>query len=272
MSERIQKRFAALRAAGRKALIPYVSGGDPDPEKTVAILHALVAGGADLLELGIAFSDPAADGKIIQQANERALARGVTLSRVLAMVRAFRSRDKRTPLILMGYLNCFERRGFAASVEAAAQAGVDGVILVDCPIEALPDYQAPLQAADLAPIQLIAPTTSAARAEKIIAAGRGFLYYVSLRGVTGTRQTDTEAVAAAVKTLKARTDLPLVVGFGIGEAKTARAMAACGDGVVIGSALVETLYRTAEGGGDLPRAARDFLSPVRSALDAKESV
>lgn len=269
MSARIQKRFAALQAEGRKALIPYISGGDPNPEETVAILHALVESGADLLELGIAFSDPAADGKIIQEAHERALARGVTLYQVLDMVRLFRVTDAETPLILMGYLNSFERHGFAAASALAAQAGADGVILVDCPIEALPDYHNALQAADLAPIQLIAPTTSAIRADKILAAGRGFLYYVSLRGVTGSREADPGAIAAAVNTLKARTALPLVIGFGIQNAPTARAIATCSDGVVIGSALVATLYRAAQDGSDLPRAARDFLSPVRSALDAR---
>lgn len=268
MSARIQKRFATLQAQGRKALIPYISGGDPDPGQTVAILHALVASGADLLELGIAFSDPAADGTIIQEAHERALTRGVTLYQVLDMVRLFRSKDAQTPLILMGYLNSFERHGFAAASAQAAQAGADGVILVDCPIEALPDYHNPLQAVDLAPIQLIAPTTNAIRADKILAAGRGFLYYVSLRGVTGAREADPDAIAAAVNALKARTTLPLVIGFGIQNAQTARAMADCSDGVVIGTALVATLYRTAQNGGDLPRAAHDFLSPVRSALDA----
>ncbi len=270
MSTRIKARFAALQAAGRKALIPYISGGDPQPENTVAVLHALVKSGADLLELGVAFSDPAADGKIIQQAHERALASGVTMDRVFEMVRTFRTDDAQTPLILMGYLNSFERHGFATAVATAAQAGVDGVILVDCPIEAFADYRAALRAADLAPIQLIAPTTDAAREEKILAAGQGFFYYVSLRGVTGTRQGDAGAIAAAVSTLKARMTLPLCVGFGIRDAKTARAMAACADGVVIGSALVAALHRTSEDGGDVPLAASAFLSPIRRAIDAKE--
>ena len=194
--ERLAERFAALKAQGRKALIPYISAGDPDPAQTAAVLHALVAGGADALELGIPFSDPAADGETIQQANERALARGVTFAQTLAIVREFRATDHGTPLILMGYLNSFERAGFARAMADIAAAGGDAVILVDCPVEALADYDADLKTSGITPIMLIAPTTTADRRQHILAHAGGFLYFVSLRGVTGTQEAQADAIAA----------------------------------------------------------------------------
>lgn len=264
---RLDSRFAQLAAASRKALIPYICAGDPDPAQTVAILHGLVAGGADVLELGIPFSDPAADGETIQRANERALARGVTLSDVLAMVAAFRQTDDGTPIVLMGYLNSFERNGFAATIRRAAQAGVDGVILVDCPVEALPDYRAALDDAHILPIQLVAPTTASTRLQAILAQAGGFIYYVSLRGVTGRAAADADAIQSAVEALKTQTDTPVCIGFGIRDGQTARAMTRFADGAVIGSALVQALHEAAFNGGSLPETAAQFARDIRRALD-----
>lgn len=267
---RLQSCFAQLQAQGRKALIPYISAGDPDPEQAVSILHALVAGGADLLELGIAFSDPAADGETIRCAHERALARGMTLQKTLAVVRDFRTDDKKTPLILMGYLNSFERAGFAAVMTEIQKAGADGVILVDCPVEALPDYAPALKAANIPAIMLITPTTTAKRRAEIITHAAGFIYFVSLRGVTGTQIAAADAIAAEVAAVKAETDLPVCVGFGIRDAKAARTMAEIADGVIIGSALVAKLHQAALQGENLAATAQAFIADIRQHLDAKE--
>lgn len=268
MKARLINRFNELAEANRKALIPYISGGDPLPEQTAEVLHALVAGGADVLELGVPFSDPAADGETIQLANERALARGVTLETVLGAVKTFRHKDDSTPLILMGYLNSFERHGFAQTITKVADAGVDAVILVDCPIEALPDYHADLQTADVCAIQLLAPTTGATRRAQILQVAEGFIYYVSLRGVTGKQKADANEIEAAVREVKAATNVPVCIGFGIRDGVTAKAMATFADGVVIGSALVAKLYETAEKGGDVLAAARAFVQNIRDALDS----
>ena len=264
---RLNTRFAALTAASRKALIPYISAGDPDPAHTVAIMHGLVAGGADVLEIGIPFSDPAADGETIQRANERALARGVTLQDVLGMVREFRAQDSTTPIVLMGYLNSFERNGAAATLKSAGEAGVDGVIMVDCPVEALPDYRQALDEAGVLPILLVAPTTQDARLRAILAQAGGFVYYVSLRGVTGKDAANADAIRAAVEQVKAQTAVPVCIGFGIRDGQTARAMTAFADGAVIGSALVQTLHEAAGRGANLAQAAEDFASTIRRALD-----
>lgn len=267
MSKRMEAVFAALAENGRKALIPYISAGDPLPEQCVNVMHALVAGGANILELGIPFSDPAADGETIQLANERALARGVSLPDVLAIAAEFRQQDSATPIVLMGYLNSFERRGFAQSMQAAAQSGVDAVILVDCPIEALPDYAADLSANNMTAIQLLAPTTGAERQHKIIAAAEGFIYYVSLRGVTGKQEAQAQAIRHAVEDIKTQTKTPVCIGFGIRDGATAKAMAAFADGVIIGSALVAKLWQAAQEGQDVPQAARTFVETIRQALD-----
>lgn len=265
--QRIEQRFSLLRQSGRKALIPYISAGDPDPDKTVSILHALVKGGADLLELGIPFSDPAADGETIQLANERALARGVTFADVLEIIRDFRRDDGETPLVIMGYLNSFERRNFERSMQDLAEAGADAVILVDCPVEALPDYREALDSAGITPILLAAPTTSRTRLAAITREAMGFIYYVSLRGVTGKQQAAADAIADAVGELKTQTDLPVCIGFGIRDGKTAREMAAIADGAVVGSALVATLHRCAEEEGDLASTAQAFIADIRHAMD-----
>ncbi|UJF24726.1 tryptophan synthase subunit alpha [Suttonella sp. R2A3] len=265
--QRIEQRFSDLRHAGRKALIPYISAGDPDPDQTVSVMHALVASGADVLELGIPFSDPAADGETIQLANERALARGVGFSDVLAMIGEFRGKDQETPVVVMGYLNSFERHGFAEATQQLANAGVDAVILVDCPVEALPDYRDALSNSGLLPILLVAPTTKPQRLAMITREARGFIYYVSLRGVTGKQQAQAQAIAPALAELKTQTDLPVCVGFGIRDSETAHAMAEIADGVVIGSALVSALNDAAERNSNLADAASEFLTPIRAAMD-----
>ena len=268
---RLPARFAALKAQGRKALIPYISAGDPDPAQTAAVLHALVAGGADVLELGIPFSDPAADGETIQQANERALARGVTFAQTLAIVREFRTQDSETPLVLMGYLNSFERAGFAHAMADIAAAGGDAVILVDCPVEALADYDAALQASGITPIMLVAPTTTAERRQTILQHTSGFLYFVSLRGVTGTQEAQAEAIAADIRTLKGETDVPVCIGFGIRDGETARQMAALADGVVIGSALVARLHAAFAANEALSDTATAFIRDIRAHLDQEQA-
>ena len=264
---RLAARFTALKTQGRKALIPYISAGDPDPAQTAAVLHALVAGGADVLELGIPFSDPAADGETIQQANERALARGVTFAQTLAIVREFRTQDSETPLVLMGYLNSFERAGFAQAMRDIAAAGGDAVILVDCPVEALADYDADLKASGITPIMLVAPTTTAERRQQIVAHAGGFLYFVSLRGVTGTQEAQADAIAADIRTLKNETDVPVCIGFGIRDGETARQMAALADGVVIGSALVARLHAAFDAKQPLGDTATAFIRDIRAHLD-----
>jgi tryptophan synthase alpha chain len=267
---RIQTRMDALAAAGRTALIPYVTAGDPFADATPEIMHALVAGGADVLELGVPFSDPMADGPVIQKAGERALARGVTLARVLEMVRQFRRDDSTMLVVLRGYTNPIERfdqgAGEGAFVREAAAAGVDGVLVVDYPPEECEDFAARLKAAGLDPIFLLAPTSTEARMAQVGRIASGYVYYVSLKGVTGAGHLDTAAVAAMLPRIRAHVPLPLGVGFGIRDAATARAVAQVADAVVIGSRLVQILET-------LPReqvapAAKDFMAEIRQALDA----
>ncbi|HSX62984.1 MAG TPA: tryptophan synthase subunit alpha, partial [Tahibacter sp.] len=237
---RISERFAALRAQHRPGLIPFITAGDPLPEATVAVMHALVESGADLIELGVPFSDPMADGPVIQHANERALAKGVGLTQILGWVREFRTRDAQTPVVLMGYLNPVEIRGVERFAAEAVAAGVDGVLLVDCPVEEIATAE-PLRAAGLDQIFLAAPTTDDARIERVCAAAQGFLYYVSFTGITGAAHLSTDAVRERVAALRQRARTPVAVGFGVKDAATAAAIAAFADAVVIGSALVDTL-------------------------------
>ena len=263
---RIAARFARLAESGRKALVPFVTAGDPSLEATVPVLHALVAAGADLLEIGVPFSDPMADGPVIQRSSERALARGTSSARVFDLVREFRRGDEQTPVVLMGYLNPVEARGAADYVAAAAEAGVDGLLLVDLP----PEEAAPMRAAcnrrGLELISLAAPTTSEARLPGLAAAAQGYLYYVSFAGVTGAQLNDLADVAARVGALKAHARVPVLVGFGIKDAASATAVAGCADGVVVGSALVERLA-TAASPQAAAETARSFLAPIREALD-----
>lgn len=263
---RIDRRFTALAAAGRTALVPFITAGDPLPEATVPVMHALVGAGADLIELGMPFSDPMADGPVIQKASERAIAAGVGASAVLDMVEAFRRQDADTPVVLMGYLNPLEIFGRDRFVARAARAGVDGLLLVDAPIEESAGIGGVLAGHGLHQILLAAPTTGGERLARLAAQARGFLYYVAFAGVTGASRLDPAAVGARVAAIKALTEVPVAVGFGVRDAASARAVAAHADAVVVGSALVETLA----GCADAETAAADagaFLAPLRAALD-----
>lgn len=263
---RIDARFAALRQSGRTGLVPFFTAGDPALDATVPVMHALVAAGADLIELGVPFSDPMADGPVIQQSSERALARGVGLARVLADVAAFRERDSDTPVVLMGYLNPVEIFGLERFAEAAARAGVDGALLVDCPPEEAEAMRAVLEPAGLHLIALAAPTSDEARLAQLIEGSSGYLYYVSFAGVTGASRLDAGAVEARVAALRQRGKLPVAVGFGVKDADTARAIGRFADAVVIGSALVERLSG-ADGAAQAAERAGAFLAPIRAALD-----
>jgi tryptophan synthase alpha chain len=263
---RIDHRFAALKAAGRTGLIPFVTAGDPAPEHAVALMHALVSAGADLIELGVPFSDPMADGPVIQHASERAIAKGVGLVDVLQWVTAFRTRDQDTPIILMGYLNPIEIHGYQRFATEATQAGVDGVLLVDCPLEET-QVLAPLRAAGLKQILLAAPTTAPARMAQLCEAAEGFLYYVSFAGITGAGRLSTQDIAARVADIRKRAKAPVAVGFGVKDAQSAKAIGEFADAVVIGSALVERL-EGATTAQDIVTRVGEFLRPIRMALDA----
>ena len=264
---RIDRRFGALKVAGRTGLIPFVTAGDPAPEHMVALMHALVDAGADLIELGVPFSDPMADGPVIQHASERAIAKDVGLGEVLAWVAEFRQRDADTPIVLMGYLNPVEIHGYARFAQEAVAAGVDGVLLVDCPLEESAVLQ-PLRDAGLQQILLAAPTTAPDRMIALCRSAEGFLYYVSFAGITGAGQLSTSDIAARVADIRARARAPVAVGFGIRDAVSAVAIGEFADAVVIGSALVERLAG-ATTAADIARRARDFLQPIRAALDAR---
>ncbi len=267
---RIQGVLAALKAQGRQALIPYVTAGDPDPAQAVAVMHALAAGGADIIELGVPFSDPMADGPVIQKASERALARGVGLRQVLQWVREFRQTDPDTPVVLMGYANPIERYelrdGAGSFVAAAAEAGVDGVLVVDYPPEECEAFAARLAARGLDPIFLLAPTSTESRMAQVGRVATGYVYYVSLKGVTGAGHLDTDAVAQVVPRIRSHVNVPVGVGFGIRDAASARAVAQVADAVVIGSRLVQILEE-AGGGDNVPAAARAFMAEIRAAID-----
>ena len=236
---RIQQTFSALN--GAKALIPYITVGDPDTRTTLALMHSLVANGADILELGVPFSDPMADGPTIQRAAERALANQVSLGDVLDVVRAFRETDDTTPVVLMGYLNPVHKMGYAAFAKAAAQAGVDGVLTVDSPVETIAPLQHELNACGIDCIFLIAPTTTETRIQTIAKLAGGFVYYVSLRGVTGAASLDTEEVSRKIELLRKYIDIPIGVGFGINDADSARKIGAVADAVIVGSRIVKTI-------------------------------
>ena len=261
---RIDARFQALQAAGRKALIPFLTAGDPSLESTVPVMHALVEAGADVIELGVPFSDPMADGPAIQRSSERALARGAGLRFVLDSVRAFRERDGDTPVVLMGYLNPIEIRGAVAFARDAAQAGVDGVLLVDLPPEESDEFRTAFNDAGVALILLASPTTTDQRLDLLCRRAQGYLYYVSFAGVTGaSERLDTAAASQRLRAIRARSPAPVVAGFGIRDAASAAAMSVDADGVVVGSALVVALA----GSDDPAAAARAFLQPLRAALD-----
>jgi tryptophan synthase alpha chain len=262
---RIQSTFAALAAQNKKGLIPFITAGDPLPELTLPLMHALVAGGADILELGVPFSDPMAEGPVIQRACERALAAGVTLHSVLEYVAEFRKTNTETPVVLMGYANPIERMGQAEFVRAAQAAGVDGTIVVDYPPEECEQFTALMQQAQMDPIFLLAPTSTDARIAQVAQLGSGFTYYVSLKGVTGAGNIDTAQVAERIAAIRKQSSLPIGVGFGIRDAATARAVAEVADAVVIGSRIILEMENTPR--AQAVQAAQQFLAGIRQALD-----
>jgi tryptophan synthase alpha chain len=263
---RIAATFAALQRDRRQALIPYVTAGDPYADATPDIMLAMARAGADIIEVGVPFSDPMADGPVIQKAGERALARGIGMAQILDMVRAFRAADGHTPVVLMGYANPVERYGverFAADAEAA---GVDGVLVVDYPPEECVDFTQLLKRHGIDPIFLLAPTSTDARIAEIGRLATGYVYYVSLKGVTGAGNFDVGGVAAAVPRIKAHVRVPVGVGFGIRDAASAKAVAAVADAVVIGTALVQLLEGTTR--DNVASTAAGFIAGIRAAMDS----
>ncbi|NBT77122.1 MAG: tryptophan synthase subunit alpha [Betaproteobacteria bacterium] len=264
-THRISERFRQLRAAGKRALIPYAVAGHPTHDSTLATMHAMVDGGADIIELGVPFSDPMADGPVIQRATEAALANGTRLRDVLAAVTRFRQTDSQTPVVLMGYLNPIERMGTQAFAKAAEAAGVDGVLVVDLPPEEADELVPVWRTHGIAPIFLLAPTSTPDRIAAVAKAASGYVYYVSLNGVTGAALIDLDAVLARVEQIQAVTGLPVGVGFGIRDAATAKAIAARADAIVIGSKLIQII----EDGpvAHAPARVTQFLSTIRQAID-----
>lgn len=262
---RIRSTFAALTAQNRKVLIPFITAGDPAPELTVPLLHALVDGGADVIELGVPFSDPMAEGPVIQRACERALKFGIGIRDILALVVEFRLTNSVTPIVLMGYANPIERMGQQAYIQAAKEAGVDGTIVVDYPPEECEEFARSMRASGLDLIFLLSPTSTEERIKQVAKAGSGFCYYVSLKGVTGAANINTTEVAQRITAIRKHVKLPIGVGFGIRDAATAKAVAAVADAVVIGSRIIVELENS-------PRdkavdAVRTFLGTIRKALD-----
>lgn len=270
---RIAAVLAALKKNGRQALIPYVTAGDPSAASTPQIMHALVAGGADIIELGVPFSDPMADGPVIQKASERALARGVGAPQVLQMVRDFRRDDTTTPVVLMGYANPIERydqrNGAGSFISDAAAAGVDGLLVVDYPPEECEAFAERLSAAGLDLIFLLAPTSTEARMQQVGRIASGYVYYVSLKGVTGAGHLDTDAVAKMIPRIKQHVGVPVGVGFGIRDAATARSVAQVADAVVIGSKLIQLMEACPV--NEAPEVARAFMQEIRTAIDRAPS-
>lgn len=263
---RIQARFENLHKAGRKALIPYITAGDPNPAMTVPLMQALVESGADILELGVPFSDPMADGPVIQRSGERALKHGVGLHHVLDMVRDFRHRNSQTPIVLMGYANPIEAMGVDTFVRSASAAGVDGVIVVDYPPEECAAFAELCKKSGIDPIFLLAPTSTDRRIQEVGRVGRGYLYYVSLRGVTGAGHLDLDDVAIRIPKIRAATHLPIGVGFGIRDAESARRVARAADAVVIGSRIIQEIE--AAGPEQAIARVKALMRPIREALDA----
>ena len=262
---RIEGRFQSLAKAKRKALIPYITAGDPHPSLTVPLMRGLVEAGSDIIELGVPFSDPMADGPVIQRSGERALKQGVGLGDVLRMVSEFRRSDSATPIVLMGYANPIEAMGTDKFLQAAATAGVDGVIVVDYPPEECAEFADAAKAHDIDPIFLLAPTSTDKRIDEVARRGSGFLYYVSLRGVTGASHLDLSDVAARIPKIRAATKLPVGVGFGIRDAESARRIAQTADAVVIGSRIIQEIE--AGSADQAVSRVKAFLKPIREALD-----
>jgi len=268
---RISERFRKLAEQGRKALIPYIVAGDPQLDVTVPLMHRLVESGADIIELGVPFSDPMAEGPVIQQGHERALANGTSLQRVLGMLGEFRKSDTDTPVLLMGYANPVMHMGYGAFVDAASEVGLDGLLTVDIPPEEVEEVNTELKRAGMDNIFLIAPTTPDERIGRIADSASGFIYYVSLKGVTGAGHLDTAEVARRLADIRRHSNLPVAVGFGIKDAESARAVAQVSDGVVVGSALISTAAKVIADGGNSSaaiEAAAALLGSIRQGIDS----
>ena len=270
MSRRLDATFAKLRAQGRTALVPYVMTGDPSIAVTLDVMHALVDAGADVIELGVPFSDPMADGPVIQRAGERALAHGTGLKDVLGVVRSFREKDAATPVVLMGYANPIEAMGIDAFGDRARDAGVDGLLVVDYPPEESRDFATAMHARGLATIYLLSPTTPESRIAAAASLARGFVYYVSLKGVTGAASMDLPALSAHVALIRTQCRLPIGVGFGIKDAQTARDVARFSDAVVIGSALVREIAGKLGDADAIVSSVRALIAEIRASLDARQ--
>ena len=267
---RISQCFEQLKADGQTALIPYITAGDPEPWVTVPMLHALVESGANLLELGIPFSDPMADGPVIQKACERALKNDVSLKRVLEMVAQFREKDTETPIILMGYANPLEAMGYIEFAQTAQKAGVDGILTVDMPPEESDTFMPAMEAHGIDTIFLVAPTTTEARMAKIAKHAKGFVYYVSLKGVTGSAMIDVSQLGEKLALLRKHTDLPLGVGFGISDGQSAAAVSEVADAVVVGSTLVNCIAEHQNNPESLPAALAGLVAEMRHAINARD--
>ena len=266
---RIAARFASLASQGRRAIIPFFTAGHPTRESTVPVMHALARAGADVIELGVPFSDPMADGPAIQRSSEKALALGVGLGDVLQWVSEFRSSDTQTPVVLMGYANPIERMGNEHFIEQAARAGVDGVIVVDYPPEESTEFAQAARERGIDPIFLLAPTTGSARIDQILSVASGYVYYVSLRGITGGN-LDIDDVVQRVSMIKSRTALPVGVGFGIRDAQTARAVSGVADAVIIGTKMIQLLEEGDASGA--PARVAGFIASVRASIDAPRTI
>jgi tryptophan synthase alpha chain len=264
---RIAACFERLKNEKRKALIPYITAGDPHPSLTVPLMRGLVEAGSDIIELGVPFSDPMADGPVVQRAGERALKHGVGLGDVLSLVRDFRKSDSKTPVVLMGYANPIEAMGVDKFLESGKASEIDGVIVVDYPPEECAEFSARAKEKGIDPIFLLAPTSTEKRIQEVVRTGSGYLYYVSLRGVTGASHIDLSEISTRIPKIRAATKLPIGVGFGIRDAESARKVAECADAVVIGSRIIQEI----ESGPAEEAVARvkKFLAPIRQAMDAR---
>ncbi len=269
---RLAARFAELKARSKTALIPYVMTSDPSPEITLPLMHAMVAAGADVIELGAPFSDPMADGPVIQAAAERSLAHNTSLHDVFSVVAKFRQDDDKTPIVLMGYLNPIEVMGYQSFAEQAAASGIDGVITVDMPPVEAGDYVPALKSQGLDPVFLLAPTSTEGRIKKLADIASGFVYYVSLKGVTGAATLDIASVKEKVAEIKQHIDLPIGVGFGISDAESAAKVASCADAVVVGSVIVKKMTmndgKTEQDRSIIVGEISAILSSMRKAMDS----
>lgn len=266
---RIKQTFDSLRSKNKTALVPFITAGDPHPDHTVSFMHALVEGGADILELGVPFSDPGADGPVIQHSSERALKHNVSLADVFEMVREFRIKNQTTPVILMGYCNPIEIMGYEKVAEKSEEVGVDGILTVDLPPEEAEEFNAMLNKIDIDPVFLIAPTTTPERIKMICQTATGFVYYVALKGVTGSAELDTSGIKDKVDLIREHTDLPVGVGFGIKNGETAAKVSKMSDAVVVGSALVSKMEALQDQPEKIAAEISHFMAELRLAIDSE---